>query len=94
MATEKDKDKPKEAERHEEAAPPEQSTHVTQTEKRGVGHDEEVVKSSHPDAANEVPAEPDPSVAHPQPDDGMDSVLVNPEEVVGNDDERGTEHRP
>lgn len=67
---------------------------VTPSEKRGTHEDEELVPSSHPDAANERPREPDPSVAHPQPDDGMDSVLVDPDQIVSNDDERGTEHRP
>jgi hypothetical protein len=35
-----------------------------------------------------------PEDAHPQPDDGMDSPLVNTDEIRTNDSERGTEHRP
>ena len=35
-----------------------------------------------------------PEDAYPQPDDGMDSPLVDTQQVRTNDEERGTEHRP
>lgn len=35
-----------------------------------------------------------PEDAYPQPDDGMDSPLVDSQQVRTNDEERGTEHRP
>lgn len=35
-----------------------------------------------------------PEDAYPQPNDGMDSPLVDPSQIRTNDSERGTEHNP
>lgn len=51
----------------------------------------EYVEGGNPSDLREV----HPEDAHPQPDDGMDSPLVDPgENVRTNDRERSTEHNP
>lgn len=66
-------------------------------DKNEVRHIESLEKADARYAEGGVPSdlrEVHPEDAHPQPDDGMDSPLVSPEEVKTNDSERGTEHRP